>query len=51
MIIILSPAKSLDFKKSGHKELVSIPEFGLQANIVAEEMLTVGCMVFCGHWI
>ncbi len=38
MIIILSPAKSLDFKKSGHEELVSMPEFGRQAKIVADEM-------------
>lgn len=38
MIIILSPAKSLDFKKSGWENLVSMPEFGPQAKLVADEM-------------
>jgi len=38
MIIILSPAKSLDFKKAGHNILSSVPEFGVDAKQIADEM-------------
>ncbi len=38
MIIVLSPAKSLNFKDAGPAGLVSMPEFGKEASTIATEM-------------
>ncbi len=35
MIILISPAKTLDFKKSGPSNLISFPEFGKEAQFIA----------------
>ena len=35
MIIILSPAKTLDFKQAGPSDTVSSPEFGREATVLA----------------
>ena len=38
MIIILSPAKSMDFKDAGNSSLFSVPEFGKEASILADRL-------------
>jgi len=38
MIIILSPAKSLDYNQAGPSDLSSMPEFGKESALIAAEM-------------